>query len=537
LDQVLLLILLVVASLASLVSPYVLKVIIDEVFPKGNYRQLIIILLVLIGTYIIRIMCSVLLEKKYAKVSQKIVADIRSDMLVNILNRPITFFKETHSGEVLFSAMNDVFNIQTALSSLVLSFFTDFLTVVGILIMLMILNFKLTVISLISIPIILFSIAKFTPRLHANFKLFQSLQQDVNIFFMELFKNIRVIKSYNTQQFEKIKLGNIQKKTIEVGISQAVLNSFNNNIAVFLMATGPIIVLIYAATDIFKGVMSIGSLIAFLQYLNKVYSPTISMMNNYNNFNKALVSMQRVEKYITPPLDNGTSDSRVIEDFEEVSFNHVSLQLGEKKILKDINISFKRGNMYAITGKSGSGKTCILNLLCGFLHPTSGEILVDGKYPIQKIDHWTNFLSLVEKENQLFTCSIKANIQYGSFNATGEEINKAVYCAKLTDVIQVLPAGIETAVTEAGSFLSDGQKQRIAVARAFLRNAPIVIFDEATAAFELSLERDILENLKQHDKRAIIIVITHRTGLLDSFDHVYHIDNGTIARYNYFATS
>ena len=436
--ELLLFLLMIVTSAGSLATPYILKIIIDEIFPKGNYTQLVWILMTLVVIYIIRIFCSICTDLLYTRISQRVIAAIRADVVRNILARPMHFFREARAGDILFAVMNDVQNIQSAVSVLVLTFTTDVLTVIGILIMLAVLNLKLTVISLLILPLIIFSIRRFTPHLQSNFRKSQDLQETLNNFILEKIRNIRVVRSYNTARYEEDCLYQLQQQDIQINTRNTLLSSLNSNITVFLVAIGPVIVLIYGGKAVFEGLLTIGSLIAFIQYLNRLYSPTMNIMNGYNNFTKALVSMERVHKYLVNDLPSETGSIKT-PDFQSVIFENVSLAINAKQILYKVNLRFERGKIYGIIGPSGSGKSTISNLLCDFMRPTTGNILLDELTPVSQLSDWQTSLGLIEKENQLFSKTIFENIRYGSFNAVEGKVDIAAMEAGLMDVLENLP--------------------------------------------------------------------------------------------------
>ncbi|MVT12003.1 ABC transporter ATP-binding protein [Chitinophaga tropicalis] len=525
--EVLLLLMMLIASAGSLATPYILKIIIDDIFPKGNYSQLITILFILVVIYLIRIICSIFTDLLYAKISQRVIAAIRADVLNTILTRPILFFREVKPGDLLFTVMNDVQNIQVAVSSFVLTFTSDLLTVIGIMIMLAILNLKLTAISLLILPAVIFSIRKFTPHLQSNFKSIQELQERLNNFVLEKIKNIRVVRSYNATKFEQDNLSELQQQDIRTNTRNAVLSSLNTNITVFLVAIGPVIVLMYGGKAVFQGALTIGSLIAFIQYLNRLYAPSMNIMNSYNRFAKALVSMERVSKYLPGNFPEKSGTLRT-PDFQSITFKNVSFSINDSQILHEINLRFEKGNIYGIIGPSGSGKSTIASLLCDFIRPATGEILLDGEVPVSYLSDWQDSLGLIEKENQLFSISILENIRYGSFEASDPEVLKAAADAGLMEFVENLPDGFDTSINESATSLSDGQKQRISIARAFLKKANVIIFDEATASLDIKLEQQIISSLRKNHRDAIVIIITHRLQSLRHVDYVYNIENGSV---------
>ena len=527
--EIIIFLLLIITSAGSLATPYVLKVIIDSIFPRGNYQQLVSILTMLIGIYILRIVCEMISEILYKKIGEQIVADIRSEIIANILNRPIAFFQEVTSGEVLFAIMNDVNIIQEALSSLILSFLNDLFTITGILIMLFYLNYKLAIINVLAIPLIIISIRYFTPRIQKSFRVVQELEELLNNYVMEKLKNIRVIKSYNSLDFEKGKLRDIQSSIVSAHVNNTLLSAMNRNIITLFVAVGPVIVLLLGGKSVLEGTMSIGALIAFIQYLNRLYSPSISIINSYTYLTKTLVSMDRIDRYMSEAEQAAPAIAQhKVDDFDKITLRNVSLQAAGKPILRHINMTFEKGKVYGMIGPSGAGKSSVVNLLCRFAEPTEGEILLDDRIPLSAVSNWNAHLGLVEKENQLFNGTIHHNIMYGVNRESGRGLDDAIAHSQLDAVIQGLPEGLDTVINNNGSALSDGQKQRISLARVFVSNPRLIILDEATASLDTVLEKMILENIRELYKNAIVIIITHRLSALHHFDHVYKLSHGAL---------
>jgi ABC-type multidrug transport system fused ATPase/permease subunit len=517
--QLLLLLLLVTSSSAALVTPYALKIIIDKIFAHGHYKDLVQILLILVTVYILRIICTIFIDIIYTKISSGIIASIQADMTKNIMHKPIGFFRATKSGDILYTLQSDVSNIQTSFLSNFVSNLIDILTVIGITIMLFVLNVNLTIISLLLIPLIICTLRFFTPILQEKFRKIQHANEQLNNYFIEIVKNNRMIKSYNTYVFELTKLKSIHQGIATANVKSAIASVSNSSTLTFLVATAPLLILAYGGKSVFSGQMTVGAMIAYIQYLNRLYSPMVNITNAYNGFSKAIVSMKRVEDYIqeVPPPSSTTID----RPCERISFNNVSLKINNTNILRNISLLFEKGKIYGLIGPSGSGKSSIINLLCAFYSPTEGTISVDGNTNFS----WHNNLGLVERENQLFHNSILENVRYG---ATEDNSAMALECAQLSKVIGKLPEGVHTIITDSGGILSDGQKQRIGIARAMARKNDLIIIDESTASIESVLERKILQALRERYRDTIIIIVTHRMESMMLMDYIYEIEDGTI---------
>jgi ABC-type bacteriocin/lantibiotic exporter with double-glycine peptidase domain len=239
--------------------------------------------------------------------------------------------------------------------------------------------------------------------------------------------------------------------------------------------------------------------------------------------------MERLDKYLPKRSPDRDVCKARLPSVENICFKNVSVSIGQQVILDRISATFEKGKIYGIVGPSGSGKTSIVNLLCGLIQPTSGNIFVNNSMPLHEIENWSDFLSLVEKENQLFNGSIEDNIKYGNFTAAPEQIGQAGHLAMFRGVMEQLPNGLKTIITESGGFLSDGQKQRISIARGLLKKNSTIIFDEATAAIDTVTETAILKNIRSMLPSCITIIITHRSNCFPFFDTIYHLDNGHLS--------
>lgn len=460
-------------------------------------------------------------------VSKKISSDIREDTFESILNKDIFFFKEAKVGELVFTLMNDVDNIQQSISSLFIRSVKNVLVLVGVIVMLFILDYKLAFISLFFIPIVILILKIFTPYIKDNFAAIQIMEGGLNNYLVERIKNIRVIKSYNTLHFEKNNLKLQHEKIVHQYLKGTFISGLNTSFSAFVMTLASISILSYGGYHVFKHTMSVGVLIAFIQYLNRIFGPIIEIVNASNQFSKSIISMKRVSAQLTDT--NYLSKKNISlerKTIESIVFKDISLSHGAINILNKINITFCKGKTYVLSGNSGSGKSSFLNLLCNFILPTSGKIFINNE-SINDCLYWKNEHCLIEKENQLFHDTLKNNIVYGSTNKFFE-IDDVIKLAKLEEVIKKLDKGVDTKISFAGGILSDGQKQRIAIARSINKSPSVFIFDESTASLDSNLEIEIINNLRNNFPDSIIIIVSHRSESLQIADYSYVFENGKI---------
>lgn len=526
-EEIILFILMILSSIGSLVMPYILKIIIDDIFPKGDYKDLLNILLILVGISILQIVFSLISDTMSITVSKKISSDIREDAFISILNKEMPFFKDVKVGELVFTLMNDVDNIQQSISSLFIRSIKNILILLGVVIMLFILDYKLAIISLIFIPIVILVLKVFTPYIKNNFAAIQVMEGVLNNYLVERIKNIRVIKSYQTLSFEKRNLKNQHDKIVSQYIKGTFIGGLNTSISAFVMTLASISILSFGGYQVFNQTMSVGVLIAFIQYLNRLFGPSIEIVNASNQFSKSFISMKRVSAYFIdknhlPKKENNLERIKI----RKIIFKNISLNHGDLKILNNINITLDQGKTYVLSGNSGSGKSSFINLLCEFIMPTSGDIIINND-TIKDCSYWKNEYCLIEKENQLFHDSLKNNITYGGANKYFE-IHEIIKFAHLEEIIKKLDKGIDTKISFAGGTLSDGQKQRISIARGINKSPSVFIFDESTSSLDPNLEFDIIKNLRDTFPNAIIIIVSHRLESLRVADYSYIFRNGNI---------
>lgn len=526
-EEIALFLLMIVSSAGSLVTPYMLKIIIDDVFPTGNFHDLVKLLVILVGIYLLQIVSSLISDVISTKVSKKISSDIREDAFFNILKKDMSFFKDSKVGELVFTLMTDVENIQQTISSLLIRSMKNILVLIGVIIMLFVLDYRLAIMSLLFLPLIVLILRFFTPYVKNNFKDVQILEASLNNYLVERVKNIKVIKSYNTLLQESVNIQEHHKKLIVQHSKGTFLSSLNNGVTSLLMSLAPILVLSFGGYQVFQNDMTVGVLIAFIQYLNRLFTPTLEIANSYNQFSKALISMQRVSEYFTTDDVREDKDTNDRKKITEIRFKDVHLKHGVNSILKGVNLKFEQSKTYVLAGKSGSGKSSIVNLLCGFTKPTTGNILINND-KIENCNYWNNEYCLIEKENQLFHDTVEYNIKYGTEKGQFT-INDLLVYSHLHDVVKEMKEGLTSLLPIGGGSLSDGQKQRVSIARAINKAPSVFVFDESTASLDIALEHEIITTIRRLFPEAIIILVSHRTECLNFADFLLDVDEGVIS--------
>lgn len=528
--ELILFLLMVMGSLAGLASPYILKLIIDEVFPSKDYEYLLQILGVLLGINILRIAVNFSSSYLYTWVSNHIMKDMRLELFGHFIKLPMSFFDKNKTGDILHRVNNEVNTIQNIITGSVLRFVNNSLTVLGLTIALCWLNYKLFLIAVIALPFVLINTIYFQPKIQEIIKKSREKESDTLSFFIERFENVKLIKTYLTFETENLKLYHLLNKLINLNLKNTVLTSATRGISTFLISISPLFILYWGGKQVMLSAMTIGSLVAFLQYLNRLYNPMRDLMGLYFDMIRALVSMKRVFEFLNAPQEKESQNQKTqISLSTNICFEQIKFGFNGKTVLKDVNLELIQGKKYALVGRSGCGKSTLINLLCQFYSSEAGNIYFN-QTNIKEIDrnYLRSKIALISQDNQLFHDSIFENIAYGGNNITMSDVEKAAQFAGIHEHVVTLEEKYKAQVGDKGTRLSGGQKQRIAIARAILKKADIIILDEATSGLDSESERSIFNNLVKLFNEKTMLFISHRLSTIKDVDEIVCMHNGQI---------
>lgn len=524
-------ILIFIINLASLATPFILKVIIDDIFPKKDFSKLVLILAILVGIYVLRVAMAFVFDILYTKLSQTVIADMRSNIMRTVFQKPLSFFQDKQIGETIFILSNDVNNVQHSLSYLINDTLNNLILIASIIGIMLSINVELTLISVSVIPVIVFFIMKLSPKIHEKFKKVQESETKLFNYLTDELKNIKLIKIFNTSKIEEGRISELQHQIVDLQVNNAKINSLNKNFITFIVASIPVIILIYGGKGVMSNTLTVGSLIAYIQYVNRLLPPVTSITNGYSTAIKSFVSMERISGF----LENNESKkfyenapNMVVKTIEKITFREVSFFYNEKLILERLNTTFYAGETYLISGESGSGKSTIISLICNLIKPNYGTILINGRTPYSQIKDMPKNICLVEKDNQIFSDTVFNNVDYGAFTKDETKVKEALERVNMLSKVLSLDNGLHTELNSNISIFSEGQKQRISLARIFMKKYPIIIIDEATASLDVFNERLIIQNIRQFNPEAIILIISHRFSFDDLCDHIYEFRDGRL---------
>lgn len=533
-QEIVLVILMFMGCIGTLVSPYILKIIIDKVFPSKDFQLLIYILLVYVVVCLLRIVLAYFSTYMFENISNKVMKDIRVDFFAHIIKLPLSFFDKNKTGDILHRVNNEVDSIQSILTGSVVRMINGVCTIIGLTVMLCILNPKLLFLSLTIFPLIYINTQHFQPKIHKIIKLGRNKDADILSYLMECFSNVKIIKNFASYKYEEEKLSSHIDEQISLNMKQVYLSSLTRNVSLFLTAVIPILILYVGGRDVIIGVMTVGSLVAFIQYMNRLFDPFRDLMGLYFDLVRAVVSMDRIYEIFSQSTEHelvGQNGNKTFSsDNKEITFKNVSFQYNSIPVLDNVSFTLEPGLRYALVGPSGCGKSTIINLLCKFYVPTQGNIYIGGiDIHDVNLDSLRKEVNLVTQDNHLFHDSVINNILYGiDIKQDQEYIRYITQQSRIDKYIAKMPDEMDTIIGDKGVTLSGGECQRIALSRLFLNHAGIVILDESTSAIDSETEKEILENIYREKKNKTIIIVSHRLSAIKDVDIIICMDRGRI---------
>lgn len=466
-------------------------------------------------------------------VSSKILYDIR-DMLFDHLQRlSLKYYSNTKTGEIISRVINDVEQTKNFVVTGLMNLWLDLFTIVIALTIMMTMNVKLTLVSMILFPFYGFAVKYFYSRLRMLTRDRSQALAEVQGHLHERVQGIPVTRSFALEDYEqedfKEKNHNFLTKAIEHTKWNAKTFAVTNTIT----DLAPIIVITFAAYQVIQGSLTIGTMVAFVAYLDQVYNPLRRLINSSTVLTQSIASIDRVFELVDEPYDIKDKEDAVKLGRVEgkVTFENVDFAYDEAdgRVLKEINLEVENGETIAFVGMSGGGKSTLISLVPRFYDITSGSIKVDG-YDIRDVEQRSlrDNIGMVLQDNILFSESIATNIRMGNPDATDAEVVEAAIAANAHEFIEGLPMQYETLVGERGVKLSGGQQQRIAIARVFLKNPPILIFDEATSALDLESEQNIQITMEKLASERTTFIVAHRLATITYADRIVLIERGEI---------
>ena len=520
------------AAGANLYLPWIIKDMIDDVLMSKNMMMLNLIAVGILVVMFVRGVFYYGQSYLVSYVGQRVIIDVRSILFRKFQRMPLAYFDRQQTGTVMSYITNDVAAMQSAIVDNLIDLVTEASILIGSLCMMMYLDWKLSMLTLMTIPLVGYAMKIFGRKLKSSGSVIQERMADITSMLQESISAIRVVKSFVREAYEIKRFERQNILNFQAAMKNVKLTSLLTPTVEFLAAIAVTFIVWFGGYEVVNGVITAGELVAFLTYAVNLANPVKRLARVYGAIQRAMAAAERVfnvmdmEEKITDK-----EDAKKLPQIQgEVVFDGVTFGYKEGQYaLEDINIQAKPGEMIALVGPSGSGKSTIANLIPRFYDVEAGSISIDG-YDIREVtaDSLREQIGLVPQETMLFSTNVLENIRYGRLDATDEEVLQAAVAANADEFIRELPEGYETKLGERGLNLSGGQRQRIAIARAILKNPRVLILDEATSALDTESEKIVQEALDKLMIGRTSFVIAHRLSTIFNADQIYVVENGHV---------
>ncbi|WP_163183455.1 MULTISPECIES: ABC transporter ATP-binding protein [Neobacillus] len=523
-----------------LIIPMLIKYVVDdivqnpELIPDEKIKKLLFILSVMFIIFVILRPPIEYYRQYFAQwTSNKILYDIRNMMYRHIQKLSFKYYSNNRAGEIISRVINDVEQTKTFVVTGLMNLWLDVATIIIAIFLMFSLDIKLTFVSILLFPLYAFSIKYFFGNLRRLTRIRSQALADVQSYLHERVQGMPVIKSFAIEKHEQALFDKQNQNFLDKALNHTSWNAKSFSAVNTITDIAPLIVIGYSAYLVIQGQLSLGTMIAFFAYIDKLYNPLRRLVNSSTTITQSFASMDRVFEFLDEKYD--ITDEKDAVDLKQVKgniiFENVSFSYHENEdmVLKNINLNVKKGETIALVGMSGGGKSTLVSLIPRFYDVTEGRILLDGtdirRFRVQSL---RDKIGVVFQDNFLFSESVRDNILLGKPDASEEEVVRAAIAANAHEFITQLSEGYDTKVGERGVKLSGGQKQRIAIARVFLKNPPILILDEATSALDLESEHFIQEALEDLAKDRTTFIVAHRLSTITHADRIVLIEHGQI---------
>lgn len=520
-----------VAASCDLMYPVISRNIINTYIPDKNLRLILTWCVALLVIYLVQAIMQYFMQYQGHVVGVRMQADMRRDVFEHLQKLPFSYFDEHKTGVIMSRIVNDLMDISEFAHHGPEDLFISLVSVVGSFIILCTINIPLTLITFAVLPFLILFVVKKRTAMTIAFRKNRIEIAEVNASLENSIAGVRVARAFTGEQEEAKKFDENNQRYVTVRErAYRVMAEFFSGTN-FLTSLMNVVVLTGGGYCVYRGVINVGDMVAYMLFINMFVNPIKKLIQFVEMFQNAITGYTRFQELMNIEVEQEEPDAVDLKDVRgEITFDNVSFQYNEgKEVLSSISMTFPQGEMVAIVGPSGGGKTTLCHLIPRFYEITQGSICIDGQ-DIRKVTRRSlrSKIGIVQQDVFLFTGTIFDNIAYGKLGASREEVYEAAKKANIHDYIMSLPEGYDTFVGERGVKLSGGQKQRISIARVFLKNPPILILDEATSALDNVTENYIQDSLDELCKNRTTIVVAHRLSTIKNADEIIVMDRDGI---------
>ena len=509
----------------------IMKPLMDGSFVEKDPAMIQLIPLVLIGIFLIRGLANFLTTYGLGWIARNVIKTLREEMFDRLLTLPASFFDRSTSGQLMSKLLYDVEQVAEAATDAVLVLIRDTLTIIGLIAWMIYLNGLLSLIILLTVPFIGLLVYQISSRFRRISKSIQDSMGDVSHVSSEIIEGHREVKTFGSQAYEAKRFDKVNQLNRRQRMKKIATEATSQPIIELIAVLGLAGVIYLATLPDMLETITVGTFISFITAMFMILTPLKRLTKLNSKLQAGIAAAESIFGLLDQQAETDTGTQKLGRargdiDFQQVAFSY---DVNKGNVLNEISFSVKAGQTIAFVGHSGSGKTTLVSLLPRFYNPSSGKILIDGVNVMDlQLADLRRQISLVNQQVILFNDSIANNISYGRADISEADIIAAAKAAHAWDFIERLPQGLQTQVGENGVLLSGGQRQRLAIARALLRDAPILILDEATASLDSEAERHIQMALEQLMQSRTTLVIAHRLSTIEKADLIVVMHNGVI---------
>ncbi|HKF29143.1 MAG TPA: ABC transporter transmembrane domain-containing protein [Candidatus Binataceae bacterium] len=528
---VLLAVAMVVLAGANAGIPFIIKEFLDQLVHLRKVSGLHELSILLAGLFLLRALGNFLNDYLSAYIQQKLVLDIRADLNESLQRQSLSFFNRNPTGMMVSRVISDVNVVVAGLTEGAFSIWSDGVSMIALIATAFYMDWQLALVMLVGFPIGVGPVVKFSRRVRKETKNAQKQLGGLQALLQETFQGNRVVKAFGMEDYERRRFNTELRRLFRIYMRVARIKAFTGPLIEAMGAFAVVAVVWYATSSLMAGTRTLGSFAGFFTTMILVYDPFKGLSKSNNTIQAGLAAAERVFEMMDEP-SNVPDDPAAVEIPSgplSIRFDHVSFRYGVDWVLHDINLEIGAGKVIALVGMSGGGKSTIADLIPRFYDVQEGRIAINGvDIRLIKLAALRTQIGLVTQATFLFNDTVRANIAYGSTDRDPERIVKAARLANAHDFILRLPQGYDTVVGELGVRLSGGERQRIAIARALLKDAPILVLDEATSSLDSEAERSVQEALEVLMENRTTLVIAHRLSTVRRADRIIVVEHGRI---------
>ena len=528
---VLVLVISLISTATTLVIPYLSKDLIDHALIGRDLNALRRIVYWFVALGVLGFFLNVTSGLRYTRVSAEILFDMRLSLYAHLQRLSPRFYARTRLGDIVSRLNNDISEIQRVAAEAALAWVGNVLFLIGSLVMMVWLDWKLALIALAPLPISLIALAYYRRKLEGRIAEMRQRSADIGSFLIETLQATSLVVASNAQQREQDRFRGLNGAFIEALMKMQRVTYFAGGLPGTVLSIGSAVAFFYGGLRVIEGTLTLGTMGAFLAYQMRVFAPAQALMGLWASFTTAKVSWSRVLEILDAPIEvvEAANAIAIVDPRGELAFESVMLGTDRNCVLNEVSFVARPGQTVALVGGSGVGKSTIAYLATRLLDPDAGTVRLDGQdLRSLKLESVRRHVVLVEQEPTLLHASIEENIRYVRPTASTDDVRRAAEAAGIARFIAQLPQGYATVVGERGLAMSAGERQRIALARAFLADPVVLVMDEPTAALDSIAQRQVIDGSREVMRGRTILLITHRREVAMAADHVVVLDGARV---------